>query len=438
MQPLKPAIVLSLTFLLVGACVAQGGEDIGELESLQQELNNSPTEQLPTVERLRGTMVVMDPMYEQDLVDNAAAQVGTIAAAAPTIIYMNRQGGTYSPGQNDARTNRSSMAPRTVNVPPASMSDNNWNQVMACFREQFAAYNVEVTDVDPGSVPHYESVVAGSPILLDMPENVGGVSPFTSGCDVIPNSIVFTFADVLPDNPQVLCEIAAQEVAHSFGLDHEYLCSDPMTYLNGCGAKSFQNVAASCGESTARACAQPGQYDCGYAKQNSVQLLSQRLGTKPGPLEAAIASPVDGASVNAGFELTVTTNAESVELRIDGSKHGTLNAPPFAFATPSGLAAGTHVLEIIADGTITDSISITVQSGGDGNGNSDGNVTPEPGNPSNPDPSNPDPDGTGGSTDGPGLVTGGCSTHGSGGSSSTILLLLGLGLLATRRRRYKN
>ena len=65
---------------------------------------------------------------------------------------------------------------------------------------------------------------------------------------------------------QSLCETVTQEVAHAFTLDHELLCEDPMTYLDGCGAKSFQNVLAPCGEYEERPCS------CGDpAGQNSVQ-----------------------------------------------------------------------------------------------------------------------------------------------------------------------
>jgi hypothetical protein len=69
----------------------------------------------------------------------------------------------------------------------------------------------------------------------------------------------------------VECEVVAHELGHAFGLEHEYLCKDPMTYLEGCGHKTFQDVAAPCGEDEPRACS-------GGGKQNSVQHLTQVLG----------------------------------------------------------------------------------------------------------------------------------------------------------------
>ncbi len=414
----------ALVSLSLGACAQ---DEALETSSEQQALDNRPTDLGEIRDFPRGSKVVMAPEYEQQLVESGA--LDAVAAENTTVVYMNRVGGVFSPGQNDAGNNRTTLAQQTVSFPPADLNDGEWNQIMGCVQQQFSRFNIQVTDVDPGQVPHYESVVAGSPQLLGMAAGVGGVSPFTSNCDVIPNSVVFTFTDVLPRDPQIICEVAAQEIAHSFGLDHEFLCSDPMTYLSGCGAKSFQDVAAPCGEGEARACAQPGQYDCGYAEQNSVQLMTQRIGLNDGGGTGntiAIASPVDGASVSRGFEVSANVDfANTVEFRIDGVSVATLSSGPFLFSTPADLAAGTHVLEIIATvsgSDISDSISVNLIEGDDGGGNGGGGG-----------------DGSGGGGGAPGetpQVIGGCSTGGSG--SGVAALLLGLALFVLRRREALN
>lgn len=421
-QLTKLFAVSALLSLSLGACAAM--EEAPEIGNATQNLDNSPVDLGEVRDFPRGSKVVMAPEYEQELVESGALE--HIAAEAPTVVYMNRVGGVFTPGQNDARNNRSSLTQQTVNFPPANLNDTEWNQVMSCVTQQFSQFNIQITDVDPGATPHYESVVAGSPQLLGMPAGVGGVSPFTSNCDMIPNSIVFTFTDVLPRNPQIICEVAAQEIAHSFGLDHEFLCEDPMTYLSGCGAKSFQDVAAPCGEDQARACAQPGQYDCGYAQQNSVQLMTQRIGLNEGGTsnQVAIAAPLDGANVSLGFEVSTDISfADRVELRIDGITIASLTSGPFIFSTPTDLSPGTHVVEVVATvsgSEITDSISVNlVEDGGDGSGGGNG--------------------GGGGDGTGPGgngetpNVVGGCSTGGT--SSGTVSFLLGLALLVLRRRR---
>ncbi|KAB2899014.1 MAG: hypothetical protein F9K40_10745 [Kofleriaceae bacterium] len=205
---------------------------------------------------------------------------------APKIFYVNRSGGTYYPGTNDARTNRSTIVGTTRTIPAWNVSATGWNQVMTCLTTMFSRWNVVITDVDPGNVPHWELVTAGRPQDIGMQQGVGGVSPFN--CGTIQNSIVFTFAAIYGNDYRSVCETNAQEIAHSFGLDHERLCQDPMTYLTGCGNKSFQNVAAPCGEYSNRACM------CGGSTQNSVALLDQRLGlAEPGMVDAGPMPPID-------------------------------------------------------------------------------------------------------------------------------------------------
>jgi len=107
---------------------------------------------------------------------------------------------------------------------------------------------------------------------------------------------VFTFTDVLPDDAQTMCEVMSQEIAHSYGLDHQMLASDPMTYLDYDGERSFKNQKASCGEFEDRDCGIGGSV-CRDG-QNSVALLTSRLGAK------------DGAEANPSESPTTTTGPE--------------------------------------------------------------------------------------------------------------------------------
>jgi len=303
-----------------------------------------------------------------------------LAAGEPLIIYMNKSGGTYRPGRNDARTNRSSIPDQLSTIQPWDVSDSGWNTVMTCIRNQFSRFNVTITDVDPGNVPHLESVVAGNPQDVGMEDGVGGVSPFAGDCSTIENSIVFTFAEVYGNAFRAVCETAAQEISHSFGLDHEYLCKDPMTYLNGCGAKSFQDQAVRCGEFEERDCA------CGDQTQNSVAWLLERLGPAqanppppPPPVDAG--TPPPPPPPDAG------------------------NPPP----PPPRPDAGTDPNPPDPDAGVP--------------------PTPSPdadtGNPNTPDPTDPGGEGT---------VTGGCSLGGGAGPATLALVAL-LGWRRRPRRR---
>jgi MYXO-CTERM domain-containing protein len=382
------------------------------------ESQQSPIEEAPQIE---GWMISERQGGTQS-VRQVLARTGQIDHAGETLIlYINKNGTTLAPGNNDSRTNRSTLVDQTTAIPAWNVSAGDWAAIMDCTRTMWSPFNVLVTDVDPGNVPHMESIVTTLSSTINMDPNVGGVSPYTIGCDVIPNSIVFTFAEAFGGDPETICEVMGQEMAHSIGLDHQMLASDPMTYLQYNGLQAFRNETVSCGEYQNRACGLQGE--CG-ATQNSYQMLLERVGTggggENGIPSIAITSPSPGANVPPSF--TVTTDATddtgvaSVELWVDGALTDTRTAAPWSFEV-SDLLEGAHSLQTIVydvgGQSATAQVSVTVSADA------------------------PDPDGDGGSGDpddpSPSELVGGCST--SGGAGATSLGLLGLALLGLRRRR---
>lgn len=364
------------------------------------------------------------------------------AAASRWIMYMNRNGGTFTPGNNDSRTNRSSIISFTSTISPWTVSESGWQEVMTCVRSLYAPFDIQVTDVDPGSKPHLESVVAGFPEDIGMDSNVAGVSPFLTDCGVIDNSIVFTFADLLGNNFREVCETVAQEVAHSFGLDHEYLCADPMTYLTGCGNKKFQNKAAQCSD----AFGDPSPTClCGQTSQNSVSMLTARIGAKTGgggdtvSPTTEITFPRADARVQPGFEVTASAHddvaVDRVELMVDGTFTDTDETRPYSFTTSPNLSAGLHDIAVRAVDT-------------SGNDEFEGmTVEIDPAaEPSHPPPDDTDgeppggePGGGGGpaTTGGGSHYVGGCDTSRGGAGPMAALLLAALFTISPGKRRRR-
>jgi MYXO-CTERM domain-containing protein len=69
----------------------------------------------------------------------------------------------------------------------------------------------------------------------------------------------------------------------------------------------------------------------------------------PGTLDVKITSPVDGASVDPGFQVTATASgAAVVGLFIDGTLLRTATTAPYVFPTPTSLAFGTHDIQVVA------------------------------------------------------------------------------------------
>jgi hypothetical protein len=287
------------------------------------------------------------------------------------IIFMNRNGGTYSPGDNNSSANVSSIPNQVSTIPPWPYSDAAWEQFMLCSIDMFGRFNIEVTDIDPGGVEHIESVMGGHPADVQMDPGVGGVSPFS--CGIIDRSIVYTFAEIWGNNPQRLCEVAAQEIAHSFGLEHEMLCSDPLTYLPDCGPKTFQDIDAACGEYTARPCS------CGDGGlQNTVQHFTALVGpAEATPPTLVVNAPQENDIVNPGFQVlvTVTDNyaVDKTDLYIDGGFATTSGLSPFTLTAPTNIPVGAHQLEIRAydvGGNMTSqTVNVTVMGDCDQAGN---------------------------------------------------------------------
>lgn len=233
----------------------------------------------------------------------ALAASGVVGRAESRTIYLDRDGVVLRPGDNDSAQNISSVVTQPTVIAGWDIDDGTWSETVACVRDMYSRFDVVVTDRDPGDVPHIEAVFGGHPADVGLPDNVAGVSPFTTDCAIIERSIVFTFTDVIEDDAQVMCEVMAQEIAHSYGLDHELLPEDPMTYLTYFGNRSFQDEMADCGEYGERMCGIEGSV-C-RERQNSVTLLTERLGARPSTAvpEAAddeVASGITGGCSTGG------------------------------------------------------------------------------------------------------------------------------------------
>jgi len=363
-----------------------------------------------------------------------------VMAQVPRIIYLNHNGATLTAGYSDSVNDVSSLVNSTTQYPAWNVSSSQWNQVVNCVKDLYAPFDITVTDTDPGNVDHIKAMVGGYPQDVGFQQGVGGVSPFS--CGIIDRSIVFIFAEVYQGDLRGVCETVAQETAHSYGLDHEHLCEDPMTYLYGCGNKTFQDVDAQCGEYSARTC------QCGGSTQNSVQMIMAASGPA-GPGDAiapnvSITQPANNATVEPGFAVRANASdnvqVTQVQLFVDGNLAATKTSAPWSFTTDSGLADGSHSIKVRAsDGTNTSdaSINVTVNptSNPPPNDPPPNDPPPDPNDPNNPGdpPPNDTPPGDTQPGDSAPLVGGCSSTSGTGGLPQAFALLLMIGLIARRR-----
>ena len=164
-------------------------------------------------------------------------------------VYINGRGASLRGGFEDAERGRSSILDHAgldaLEYP--AYGGGQWPELMSCVRDQFAAFDVVITDRRPASADYIMMMVGGSPALIGEHRSVAGIAPFTGS--VIPGAVGFAFSSVHGGDVRGLCETVAHEIGHTLGLDHTYECSDTMSYLE-CGPKSFVDAPMSCGEST--------------------------------------------------------------------------------------------------------------------------------------------------------------------------------------------
>ncbi|MFO0725882.1 MAG: Ig-like domain-containing protein [Myxococcota bacterium] len=292
----------------------------------------------PVPAGLRGTYV--------EVSSDRAGLGGTRTATSPAILYLNRcRGGCFvEPGPDDSRLGYSSIVAFPAHFPEFPATDTTWNEMVRCVKELYLPFDIEVTDVDPGDAPHFMNIVAGTPALIGAPIDAGGIAPFA--CVPLENAISFTFAGLYGDRPEELCVVVGQESGHAFGLDHELLCQDPMTYLDPCGKHYFRRADAHCGEHSPREC------KCGQPFQNSYLQLMSTFGPRPSrlnlPPSVRIVRPEKKAKVQPLFGVVVAATddrvVDHVDLSVDGRPIGTSTQSPYVFTAPADLALGTHHL----------------------------------------------------------------------------------------------
>jgi MYXO-CTERM domain-containing protein len=291
-----------------------------------------------------------------------------------TIVYFRREGGKYTLGEPDSRVDTNNIGQGTLS--PFECGDAKWAEVMSCLKATFLPYDVQITDQDPGMQDHIETVVAGSPTEIGVDPGAGGIAPL--GCGLaFDNPVDFAFSAVWHCDVNEICWAAAQETAHTLGLDHSIECTDAMTYDRDCSnLKRFRDIDKPCGEDSEYPADQvppnlsgPRKCQCtGAATQDSHQTLLAIFGARGNTAPTvSFAKPHEGQSVAPGFPIELTVDDDfglaHVDILVDGTKVDVSTAAPFHAAAPTTLANGDHTLtaRVLDAGGLTTEVTIHVQ-----------------------------------------------------------------------------
>ena len=317
-------------------------------------------------------ILAMHPMH----VDPSAVP----AVVNSHVLFLNRckNGCTVHYGNPDSTTDTSDIGQGALT--PYQGGDSRWSQVVACVKKIMSPFNITVTDVDPGSAPHFEVMAAGSACQIIQNSScqfIGGIADFActspgSCSPYIPNALVFDFSDSWGGSVTEDCGTIAQEIAHTWSLDHATPNNDPMTYNPLAPPLNYQDNAP-CGSDCQNGVS-PFQLPCngqfhqcmssGQSTQNEIQIIKKVFGPAGAQAPTLSVTPSDGSAEQPGF--TVQANCSSsdgiqeVDFSVDGKPEASLSAAPYKFTTATTLTNGSHTIDVLCGTNLQATASKTI------------------------------------------------------------------------------
>jgi MYXO-CTERM domain-containing protein len=179
---------------------------------------------------------------------------------------------------DDARANRSHLI-ATPAFPPFRGDRETRVRIAEAANALFADFDVSFTVERPAEGDYDLVLVGGSGTDVDLPATVLGAAVLDCS-NVQPNQIAFVFSDGIDGGPDVVARAVAQELAHTYGLEHTVDFGDVMYPLSIEGPATFVDADRDLA-------AEPR---CGRPTQNSRQRLLTAVGAWTGP----VPKPVDG------------------------------------------------------------------------------------------------------------------------------------------------
>jgi len=286
------------------------------------------------------------------------------------ILYVNDclpNGCVVRNGSDSSLTDTTSISATgtTVTMQPYAHGKDHWDKVIACVRETFEPFDVQVVTDNPGaSVPHYEVMAAGTSAQLNPSiMGAGGIAPFIA-CGAQRNNLLsFVFANQTT-GIEYLCGAIAHEAGHTWGLSHSMEPLDPMTYMDLGSLKEWQNSEQVCGTDSPQNCR------CFPDTQNSFRYLRDTFGLAAGLAEPTISinNPAEGAWVKPGFGISASfvspLDTLSVGMTIDTGASLPASNGVLAWNAPTTIAAGPHAVKVTAidfgDRTVTQTVNVKV------------------------------------------------------------------------------
>jgi hypothetical protein len=185
-------------------------------------------------------------------IDASDATPCTPPSTPPRILFLNKNGGTYTPELDDSRTNKSSIVNQQTSITAWSVAAPTWTGIVDCVKQKLAPFNVTVTDADPGATAaHVEVVFAqNDPSIFN-----GAPSVAPSSCSIKENAVCYVSQAHAEANATNGCAAAAQVYGFVMGLEFVSTCPDAMAFdYAACATASFSKTPLACGTTEAASC----------------------------------------------------------------------------------------------------------------------------------------------------------------------------------------
>lgn len=181
------------------------------------------------------------------------------ATCQPSVLYLNRMGGTYDHGNIDnAAANLSAIVDAPLALDAYPHDNVEWADTTACIRLGLQPFPIEITEADPGPIPHVELVFTTS----YWAGSSGQTYVIPDGC-FSRHELGFVFGSALPTDARA-CQVAliafAQMTAKlSYGencrdfVDHSMDCVPERAFIDQdvpCVDANNQPTACRCGGTT--------------------------------------------------------------------------------------------------------------------------------------------------------------------------------------------
>jgi len=179
-------------------------------------------------------------------------------------VYLNREGGTYRPGEDSAIANAISNLPspgfgdppsENVVLAAPGIKDGDWTEITDCVRDLLSPYNVSIVEEDPAAngamVVHHEILMVR--YSSDLRYHEGASDFYFNQCELVEDMITPVILEPWPGprTNREVCEAIVASVGLAAGAEHLADCTSVFAGTfgssNPCGDRSIANAEVPCG-----------------------------------------------------------------------------------------------------------------------------------------------------------------------------------------------